>query len=398
MGLLDPCTKDGRVIFLLPWQNGTIAGTTDEDCKLTFEPAPSEEGINFILNELRNYFDKDISVRRSDVLSSWCGIRPLVIDPKAKNTESLARNHVINVSDNNLVTISGGKWTTYRQMAQETVDTAIKVGNLLPTNDCLTKGLLLDGSKGWSPLIPKMSLIQDLGIDPKVSHHLSATYGMNAYDVVSNAELSNKKWPILGKKLHENYPYLECEVKYSIKEYACSAVDVISRRIRIAFVNVYATLEILPKIINIMAKELNWNETRKKKEYEDCINFLKTQMGMHLREIPHETLTLTEDEIENFKKQYKILDSKNEGFLTYNRVAEYIRSINNDIKHTELHIIFNEIDMNRNGQIEMHEFIRFMDKIKSGTSNTIHLTKSSIGNLEVDSGHLKKRSGHGADE
>src|SRR5690606_15649825 len=126
MGLIDPSTSDGRVIFFLPWQNNTIAGTTDRATEITRHPHPNEEDINWILSEISGYLAPDINVRRSDVLAAWAGIRPLVKDPKAKKTESLVRNHLITVSPSGLLTCAGGKWTTYRQMAEEAVDEAIR--------------------------------------------------------------------------------------------------------------------------------------------------------------------------------------------------------------------------------------------------------------------------------
>ena len=119
MGLLDPSTSDGRVIFFLPWQKFTIAGTTDRSCTVTSSPSPSEDDIQFILAEVKNYLTPEISVRRGDVMSAWAGIRPLVLDPSKKGTASLARNHIIEVSQSGLITIAGGKWTTYRSMAEQ---------------------------------------------------------------------------------------------------------------------------------------------------------------------------------------------------------------------------------------------------------------------------------------
>lgn len=119
MGLLDPNTSDGRVIFFLPWQGGTIAGTTDSPTTVDPNPVPSDTDINWILKEVASYLSPDIKVRRGDVQAAWSGIRPLVRDPAAKNTESLVRSHMIHVSESGLLTIAGGKWTTYRAMAEE---------------------------------------------------------------------------------------------------------------------------------------------------------------------------------------------------------------------------------------------------------------------------------------
>ena len=152
MGLLDPATSDGRVIFFLPWQGNTIAGTTDTPATVSREPRASEDDIRWLLEEVRNYLSPDIKVRRGDVLSAWSGLRPLVRNPGAASTEGLVRNHMIHVSDSGLLTIAGGKWTTYRAMAEETIDTAIKSFGLSgkAKNGCVTDTLRLVGSDGWS--------------------------------------------------------------------------------------------------------------------------------------------------------------------------------------------------------------------------------------------------------
>ena len=156
MGLLDPATSDGRVIFFLPWEGHTIAGTTDTPCPVTTSPGPSESDIQFILSEVKNYLTSDIDVRRGDVLSAWAGIRPLVKDPNAGDTASLVRNHVVHVSDSNLVTIAGGKWTTYRAMAAETVDAAVTAGGLeaggsMTDGSVVSLGYLILGRRVLTP-------------------------------------------------------------------------------------------------------------------------------------------------------------------------------------------------------------------------------------------------------
>ncbi|VDN22270.1 unnamed protein product [Gongylonema pulchrum] len=246
-GLLDPSTSDGRVIFFLPWQRMTVAGTTDAPMPVTFHPSPSDVDIEFILREIRHYLSSDVCVRRGDVMSAWSGLRPLVRDPNKKDTKSLARNHIIEVSKSGLVTIAGGKWTTYRHMAEETVDKAVEVANLTPARQCATAGLLLEGAHNWDPLL-HIQLVQDYGLDEDVARHLSSTYGDKAFAVARMSKITGKRWPIIGYRLHSEFPYLEAEVKYAVKEYACTAVDVIARRLRLAFLNTYAAYEVLDKV------------------------------------------------------------------------------------------------------------------------------------------------------
>lgn len=104
------------------------------------------------------------------MLSAWAGLRPLVKDPNKADTASLARNHVIEVTDSNMITIGGGKWTTYRHMAEETVNKAVEVCGLQPVRECVTAGLLLEGGHDWHPLM-YIALVQDYGLEVEVGLH-----------------------------------------------------------------------------------------------------------------------------------------------------------------------------------------------------------------------------------
>jgi glycerol-3-phosphate dehydrogenase len=178
MGLLDPATSDGRVIFFLPWQGNVIAGTTDSATTISQNPIPQEKEIQWIL---------DVKVRRGDVLSAWSGIRPLVKDPDAKDTQSLVRNHMINISTGGLLTIAGGKWTTYRAMAEETVDAAIKEFNLKPTGPSQTDHIKLLGGHAWTKTM-YIKLIQQFGLETEVAKHLAESYGDQAWTVASMSD------------------------------------------------------------------------------------------------------------------------------------------------------------------------------------------------------------------
>jgi len=166
MGLLDPATSDGRVVFFLPWEGGVIAGTTDEpynmdahvkakqdkDAYLSGDDIlPREPEIQWVIDEVRGYLSGDIKVRRGDVLSAWSGLRPLISSSAAGGTEALVRSHVVKVDEGGMVTIAGGKWTTYRAMAEEAVDKAIEIGPGLSekAEKCRTEELRLVGSEGW---------------------------------------------------------------------------------------------------------------------------------------------------------------------------------------------------------------------------------------------------------
>ncbi|GJF00671.1 glycerol-3-phosphate dehydrogenase [Phanerochaete sordida] len=281
MGLLDPATSDGRVIFFLPWQGNTIAGTTDTPAEVVAEPKAAEEEIRWVLEEVRRYLSPDIKVRRGDVLSAWSGLRPLVRNPNAASTEGLVRNHMIHVSDSGLLTIAGGKWTTYRAMAEETVDEAVKVFGLQDRvkNGCVTEKLRLIGSDGWSRNM-FIGLIQRYGLESDIAKHLSDNYGDRAWTVLEYSQPTGKSWPLYGIRLSGDYPFIDGEIRYAVRnEYAQTAVDVLARRTRLSFLNAQAALEALPTVIDVMGEELNWDKKRKQEETERVHRFLAS-MGL----------------------------------------------------------------------------------------------------------------------
>ncbi|XP_006125720.1 glycerol-3-phosphate dehydrogenase, mitochondrial [Pelodiscus sinensis] len=367
MGLLDPATSDGRVIFFLPWEKMTIAGTTDTPTEVTHHPIPTEEDINFILTEVRNYLSCDVEVRRGDVLAAWSGIRPLVTDPSSKDTQSISRNHVVAVSDSGLVTIAGGKWTTYRSMAQDTIDAAIQTHNL-KAGPCKTVGLLLQGAKDWSPTL-YIRLVQDYGLESEVAQHLASTYGDKAFEVAKLAQVTGKRWPIVGKRLVSEFPYIEAEVVYGVKEYACTAVDMISHRTRLAFLNVQAADEALPRIIDIMGKELRWSDQKKKEELESAKKFLYYEMGYKAKSeqlTDSSEITLIPSDIDRYKKRFHMFDKEKKGFITILDVQLVLENISIQIDENTLHEILNEVDLNKNGQVELNEFLQLMSAIQKG--------------------------------
>nr|XP_020456337.1 glycerol-3-phosphate dehydrogenase, mitochondrial-like isoform X2 [Monopterus albus] len=374
MGLLDPATSDGRVIFFLPWEKMTIAGTTDTPTSVTAHPVPGEDDINFILTEVRNYLSPDVEVRRGDVLAAWSGIRPLVTDPNSKDTQSICRNHIVSISDSGLVTIAGGKWTTYRSMAEETLNAAVKAHGL-SAKPCKTVGLMLEGAKGWTPTL-YIRLVQDYGLEKEVAQHLASTYGGKAFDVAKMAQVTGQRWPIVGKRLVSEFPYIESEVLYAIKEYACTAIDVIACRTRLGFLNVQAADEALPRIVQIMGKELGWSQEKKTAELEAAKKFLYYEMGYRSRS---EQLTKTSEinleyqEVVRYKKRFHMFDKESKGFITTVDVQQVLESINVHIDENALHEILNEVDLNKNGQVEIDEFLQLMSAVKKGQVSSSRL-------------------------
>jgi glycerol-3-phosphate dehydrogenase len=315
MGLIDPSTSDGRVIFFLPWQGNTIAGTTDTACDVTKNPVAGEDEVEWILKEIRRYLQPEINVRRGDVLAAWSGIRPLVRDPKAGKTEGLVRNHLVTTSPSGLLTCAGGKWTTYREMAEETVDEAIKEFGLTVqplTNaprisgteikdeapldgTCQTHRVRLVGAHGYSKTL-FINLIQHYGLETDVAKYLCTAYGDRAWTVAALSAPTDRRFPVRGKRVSSLYPFIDGEVRYCVRhEYAQTATDVVARRMRLAFLNAQAALESLPVVIDLMSEELNWDNKRKEREWTDAVHFLGS-MGL-----PKNKLTLTRKDVENGK-------------------------------------------------------------------------------------------------
>ncbi|XP_044268033.1 glycerol-3-phosphate dehydrogenase, mitochondrial-like isoform X2 [Tribolium madens] len=368
MGLLDPSTSDGRVIFFLPWQKQTIAGTTDLPCDVTHHPKPTEDEILFILEEVKNYLNPDVEVRRGDVLSAWSGIRPLVSDPNKPDTQSLARNHIVHVSDSHLVTIAGGKWTTYRAMAQETIDAAIAACCLKPVHkESQTDGLLLEGAHGWTPTM-YIRLVQDFGLECEVAQHLSKSYGDRAFTVAKMAALTGKRWPIIGKKIHPEFPYIDAEIRYGVREYAVTAVDMIARRLRLAFLNVQAAQEALPEIISIMAEELGWSDEEKQKQHKDATIFLQNEMGQNVNRASRDKIpiNLSKEEIQLYIKRFQIIDKDRKGYVSINDIRRSLKSLGMKLTDDEIHHLLSDINVTYNGQLELADYLQMMSAIKSG--------------------------------
>lgn len=265
-GLLIPKTEDGRVLFLLPWLNHTLVGTTDNPAKIETNPKASEQDIDYILRHIKLYFD--LPIGRQDVLAAWSGLRPLVSNPKKSDTAKLSRDHVIEKSESGLLTITGGKWTTYRKMALDAVDYAMKIGGL-KAGASKTEATKLVGGRRYKASLRK-ELAEEFGFSDEVAHHLALAYGGRARDVVEIAQQGYSGLLAMG------HPYLEAEVPYVVRnEMAQSAVDVLARRTRLAFLDRQAAIAALPRVVELMSKELAWDEKRRERESKEALEYLK---------------------------------------------------------------------------------------------------------------------------
>lgn len=252
--LMIPKTADGRVLFVVPWHDHVIVGTTDTALETNnIEPLALEEEIKFILKTVGQYLVKEPAIQ--DVLSVFAGLRPLVApDKKKNNTKDISRGHKLITASSGLITITGGKWTTYRKMAEDTVDEAIKVAEL-KKSPCKT---------GILPIHGFANLNGSTG-------HL-ASYGSDAYLILKLV----KENPGLGKQLHNKLPYIKAEVVWAVhNEMARTVEDVLARRIRLLFLNSKAAVEIAPAVVSIMAEELGYDEAWKQQQLKSFTTLAK---------------------------------------------------------------------------------------------------------------------------
>lgn len=232
--LMVPHTDDGRVIFMVPWCDRVLVGTTDTAlAAVDRNPKPFQEEVDFLLTHAGRYLAKDPA--REDILSAFAGIRPLVAAADKKNTSALSRDYHLAMAPSGLVTIAGGKWTTYRKMAEDTVDRAIPLTGL-PFRRCVTARLRLHGYME--------------GANPEDPFHVYGTDG-------KAVEALGEGRPELLLPLHPKLPYRGVDVLWAVRhEMARTLEDVLSRRMRALVLDARAALEMADRVLDLMAEEL----------------------------------------------------------------------------------------------------------------------------------------------
>ncbi len=259
-GLLIPETEDGRVLFVLPWLGNILIGTTDNPTELSEHPQVRGQEIDYLLHHVNMY--SNLQVTRADVQAAWSGIRPLVAVPDAKDTARLSRDHVIVLSASNLITITGGKWTTYRKMAEDAMNFAVRHCGLRRGSSCSTDQIRLVGGARYGPQTASR-LATAYSLDTPVAANLQRAYGDRAEEVGAIAAQG------LDGRLAPAYPYIEAEVIWAARqELAQTALDVLARRTRLAFLDPAAAIEALPRVVELLAEELGWDEARRRSEAE----------------------------------------------------------------------------------------------------------------------------------
>ncbi|MEE8399898.1 MAG: glycerol-3-phosphate dehydrogenase/oxidase [Desulfobacterales bacterium] len=251
--IMVPHTDDGRILFAVPWHNRVIVGTTDTPIEQsTPEPEPLPEEIDFLLSHAAKYLTKNPEPR--DILSVFAGIRPLIKAESDRHTATISRDHHLNISPSGLITIAGGKWTTYRKMGEDTVDQAITVGSL-EKRPSQTQDLRLHG---WS--------------DISEPDQTFAIYGTDA-TALAALGLRKRKWT---EKIHPDLPYTAVEVIWAVRhEMARTLEDVLARRTRALILDARASMAAAPKVASLMAKELGKGRSWRKQQVDAYVNLAK---------------------------------------------------------------------------------------------------------------------------
>ncbi|MCU4164369.1 FAD-dependent oxidoreductase [Carboxylicivirga caseinilyticus] len=238
--IMVPHTDDGRVLFAVPWHDKIIVGTTDTPVdEFKLEPRAQKEEVDFLLQHIGRYLVKD--PKQEDIMSVFTGLRPLVNDNEKSNTSAISREHTINISNSGLVTIAGGKWTTYRKMAEDVIEQAIALADL-DYKPCVTENLQIHGYHSNSEVFGNLS-----------------QYGSDAPEI---QQLFNEN-DSLKNLLHNDYSITEAEVLWAVRyEMARTTEDFLARRTRMLFLDSKASLEMAEKVTRIIALELhkddNW--------------------------------------------------------------------------------------------------------------------------------------------
>lgn len=230
--MMIPKTSDGRVLFAVPWLDHLVVGTTDTPVdEPSLEPRAIAGEIEFILDHAAKHLVQ--APKPEDVLSVFVGLRPLVSQQAAKRTAQLSRDHVIEIAESNLITITGGKWTTYRRMAEDVVSRAELTVNLSRLN-CRTERLALDDDVGAA--VAELAAIE----------------------------------PALAQPLHPRLPYRHADVIWAVRQTMARTVeDVLARRTRSLFLNAHASLEVAAEVAALMGRELEWSDTERERQVDE---------------------------------------------------------------------------------------------------------------------------------
>lgn len=269
--LIIPKTSDGRVVFMIPWGEVVVVGTTDTEIQsISDEPMPFKSEVEFLLKTAQDYLDAPL--RLEDASSIFAGLRPLISPEGESNTKNISREEMILVSSSGLITMGGGKWSTYRKMAEDLVDRMIQEGKLTPHSSCSTYNYGFIGKANYSENL-YLKISQTFNLSTESSKRLRNYYGGEVFEILG-------KEP---KELIKESGYFQEEIVHAIqKEFALSILDILGRRLRLMFYDLELARKMVAPVSKIMAKELKWTAPEKSKQEKEAyqvIDSLLASMG-----------------------------------------------------------------------------------------------------------------------
>ena len=275
--LLIPKTEDGRVLFAVPWGGRLLVGTTDEEVTPETALVVTKGDVDYLLCHLNQYLARPVT--RDDIVSGFAGARPLVGSDDGGDTKKLARDDVIEVDPaSGLISIMGGKWTTHRAMAEDTID---RVQQVLGSTHAIskTRNYVLYGGKGFTDDYWN-TLCRQYGLPAKTAHHLAAKFGTAAEKVLALAsENAALRDPIL-----EAHPAIKAEVVYAVRhEMAATIEDVLARRIGMQLYSWRDAIQAAPVVGSLIAEELSWTSSFTRTaimHYVEKVNHLLDSAGL----------------------------------------------------------------------------------------------------------------------
>jgi glycerol-3-phosphate dehydrogenase len=255
--LLIPKTEDGRVLFAIPWLGRLLVGTTDDEVQLDDPLDVKKEEVAYVLRQLNKYLAHPVTPNQ--IVSATAGLRPLVSSGKFSDTKHLARDHVVECDhESELISILGGKWTTYRAMAEDTLDTAQK--HLGGGGKCSTLEHSLLGSQNYTPGYWQ-TLVRQFSVTEQLARHLAQKYGTYAPEVLDLAKVA----PDLARSLVEGLAPIQAEVVFAARnEMAVTLEDVLARRIGLQLYGWRDAIAAAPAVAELLARELGWTDAAKR--------------------------------------------------------------------------------------------------------------------------------------
>ena len=276
----------------------------------------------------------------------------------------MSRDHVISHNpDTGITFVTGGKWTTYREMAEDVIDRIVKSNGLADkAGPCITEKIKLRGGVGYTRNMP-IQLVQQFGVTQDVAEHLANTYGTHAGDVLQ----SQKKVTRGGTHLLPGYPYLEQEIEYTCKyEMAVSLADILTLRTRLAYLDSDAAAAIAPKVADLMGNALGWSRKHKQNELKHALEVIGNFGGPVPKEHAEQVSFQTIEEV------FHSFDVNNTGYICYDELKLCMKHFGAPFKsEEEAHSTFNSIDKNGDGKITEDEFMAWWRRLRTNETKTL---------------------------